>query len=530
MSTRPGPPPPSADRLSYLWLAVAAALLLFAGGRWVIPLAAWLAPVFLLRFVRTQPLLRGLLLAWLVRWAANALTTQGTILYPGLVPYLLLLGTTLVATLAFLAARLLAPRLPGFVGTLVFPVACTTLEYLSSFGPYGSFYSSAYSQYGDLPLLQVVAVTGIWGLTFLLTWFAAVVNWAWERGWAGPQVRGGLLLYAGVLGAVLVGGSARLVFFPPTAALVRVAGLSASRTAIAALNQQLPPATVDLLLAGQATPADRARARAAYAALDNALLADSRREARAGAKIVLWPEPSGMGANVLQEDEPALIQQAGALAHQEGIYLELGLGVFLLPGGPAPFAKDEAVLLDPAGHVVWTYEKTHPAPGEDGLFVPGDGRVPLVASPYGRLAGVICFDQDFPALIRQAGQGGADLLFGPSDDWQAIDPFHAQHATFRAIENGFSLVRQASRGLALATDYEGRVLAAADYYTTDQQVLVAYVPTHGVPTIYAAIGDLFAWLCVGGLLALTGWAIRPSRRRRSAAPAATPLPEPHPVA
>ena len=42
------------DRLSYLWLAVAAALFLFTGGLWIIPLAAWLTPLFLLRFVRTQ--------------------------------------------------------------------------------------------------------------------------------------------------------------------------------------------------------------------------------------------------------------------------------------------------------------------------------------------------------------------------------------------------------------------------------------------------------------------------------------------
>jgi hypothetical protein len=35
------------DRLSYLWLAIAAALYLFTGGQWVIPLAAWLAPLFL---------------------------------------------------------------------------------------------------------------------------------------------------------------------------------------------------------------------------------------------------------------------------------------------------------------------------------------------------------------------------------------------------------------------------------------------------------------------------------------------------
>jgi len=54
MSKRTNTPTRIQDRLSYLWLAVAAALFLFAAGRWAIPLAAWLAPLFLLRFVRTQ--------------------------------------------------------------------------------------------------------------------------------------------------------------------------------------------------------------------------------------------------------------------------------------------------------------------------------------------------------------------------------------------------------------------------------------------------------------------------------------------
>src|ERR1700694_1554262 len=69
------------DRLSYLWLAIAAALFVFAGFQWVIPLAAWLAPLFLLRFVRTQRPLPGFLLAWLVRFAVAAVVLQGIILY-----------------------------------------------------------------------------------------------------------------------------------------------------------------------------------------------------------------------------------------------------------------------------------------------------------------------------------------------------------------------------------------------------------------------------------------------------------------
>ena len=515
------------DRLSYLWLAIAAALFLFYAGRWAIPLAPWLAPLFLLRFVRTQRPLPGLLLAWFVRSAVAAVVLQGTILISGIGYYAIIVLLTGLTMLPYLADRLITPRLQGFVATLVFPLAFTTLEYLSSFGPNGTINSIAYTQYGDLPLMQLVSVTGIWGITFLLTWFAAVVNWAWEQGFAWPQVRGGGVLYAGVLAVVLLGGGARLALFPPQATSVRVAGLSASQAAVAAISQQLPPETLSLLLSGKATQADRAIARSAFTTLDDDLLARSQQEARAGAKIVVWPESSPTGAAILQEDEPALIQRAGALAQQTGIYLDMGLAVFLPGGGQPPFAKDEAVLLDPTGHVVWTYEKTHPAPGDVGLFVLGDGKVPLVDSPYGRLANVICFDADYPGTVRQAGQAGADLLLLPSDDWQAIDPYHTQVATFRAIENGFSLVRQTSKGLSMAVDYEGRVLSASDYFTTDQQVMVAYVPMHGVRTIYATIGDLFAWLCMIGLVALTGLAIMQSRKRRSAA--AEPLPEPQPT-
>ena len=38
-----------------LWLGLALALMTFGTARWTIPLAAWLYPVFLLRFVRTRP-------------------------------------------------------------------------------------------------------------------------------------------------------------------------------------------------------------------------------------------------------------------------------------------------------------------------------------------------------------------------------------------------------------------------------------------------------------------------------------------
>jgi apolipoprotein N-acyltransferase len=71
----------------------------------------------------------------------------------------------------------------------------------------------------------------------------------------------------------------------------------------------------------------------------------------------------------------------------------------------------------------------------------------------------------------------------------------------------------------MTVDYEGNVLAASDYFTSDPQVMVAYVPMQGVRTIYATIGDLFAWLSIAGLVVLIGVAIarRPKAVETSAA-------------
>src|SRR5207249_3157344 len=78
----------------------------------------------------------------------------------------------------------------------------------------GTLLNPAYTQYGDLPLLQLLSVTGVWGVVFLMSLLASVVNWAWEHGFVWPQVRGGAMLYTSLLVAVLLFGGMRLALFP----------------------------------------------------------------------------------------------------------------------------------------------------------------------------------------------------------------------------------------------------------------------------------------------------------------------------
>jgi apolipoprotein N-acyltransferase len=508
------------DRLSYLWLALALVLLPFAAARWSIPLATWLYPVFLLRFVRTQSLLRGMLLVLLGTVLVLAFAWQGSaamLPFPGVFSMLLAFGAGILVTLPYLIDRVVAPRLGGMLGTLVFPLAVTTLWYLSGlFNPSGTWLNPAYTQYGDLPLLQLLSVTGLWGIVLVMSWFASVVNWAWERGFAWPRVRGGAALYGGLLALVLLFGGARLALFPAQASTVRVAGISPSQAVLAAAGKQFPlQDSWNALISGKGTQADRQIVRQHSAPVFAELLVRSEQEARAGAKIIVWPECSG-GTPLLQEDEAVLLGRAGALAQASGIYLDLGMCVLLQHPVQSRFFTDETALIGPKGLVLWRYEKAHPTLADP--VPPGDGKVPTVQTPYGRLSNVICADGEYPGTLRQAGQAGADIMLMPSNDPTANDPYNTQAMTFRAIENGFSEVRQTSHGLAMAVDYEGNVLAASDYSTTDPQVLVADIPVQGARTIYATIGDLFAWLSVAGLVVLIGVAL--ARRRQAGEEAA----------
>ena len=522
------------DRLSYLWLALAIVLIPFAMGyKLMLPLAAWLFPNFLLRFVRTQPVWRGILLGYLAGVLVSAFLGPQGGPFPGASYYLAVWGFGVLFTLVYLIDRLLAPRLGGLVGTLVFPLAATAGCYLNGlFDPFTATQTNpAYTQYGNLPLLQLLSVTGLWGITFLMSWFASVVNWAWERGFAWPRVRGGTALYAGLLALVLLFGGARLTLFPPQASTVRVAGISPSAALFAAKEKQLsqlPSLTLQALFFGRLTPTERqafAQVLAKTSApINDELFAQSLQEARAGAKIIVWSEGA---VGVLQEDEGSLIARASTFTRTTGTYLDMGVEELLVHPVQTQslliqsrYMLDESILIDPSGSVVWRYEKTHPMFLAEAYVVPGNGQVPTVQTPYGRLSNVICWDADFPSTPRLAGLAGADILLAPGNDPPADDPSHTQVTTFRAIENGYSLVRQASNSLAMTVDYEGHVLSASDYFTTNLQVMVAYVPVQGVRTIYATIGDLFAWLSIVGLVMLIGVAIARRRREGSAGAAA----------
>jgi apolipoprotein N-acyltransferase len=443
-----------------------------------------------LRYARAEAPLPALLLVWLVIFVAACVAYRGVIPVPGLLYPAVLAGLALMWTLPMVADRLLYERLPGFASTLVCPLAWVTVEFaMARTSPFGTWGSVAYTQSGHLPLMQLASVTGLAGITFLVTWFGATVNWAWAHAFEWDVVRDGVLIYAIVWGVVMMAGSARLAFVRP-ARNVRIAaigwpeGVLDSDVMMRAMGaHSLPDSELDALRA------------VLYRGHDYFLEA-SRREARAGARLAVWPEASLV---VLQPDEAAFLQRAQQLACDENLYILVGLAT-IRPGSPRPL-ENKAVLVTPAGQLAGAYTKRYPVLGwEAAVSLPGEGGPGVCASAFGRLATPICYDMDFPSLIRPAGRAGADLLLVPASDWAIIKHLHHAQAVFRAIENGAALVRATRWGLSAAVDPLGRTLALMDdSLAGGEAAMVAYVPMAGVRTLYARLGDLFAWACAAAL-------------------------------
>jgi len=459
-------------------------LVAFSMGRWLAPLAAWIGPVLIIRYARDHKVWRGYAVIFAVYIVAIFIAFF-SIWWGGLprvmAPFLVV-GIALLWSLPYLADRLISPRIGGFWGTFVFPLAATTLELVNArFNPLGAWGATGFGQYGNLPLMQLASVTGMIGITFLMGWFAGVANWLWENRHRGPETIRGLAVFGLVFAATFLYGYLRLNLAPTLGGgeTVRVAGIIAQ-----SLND-MSAGTNEL------TSADEIQQ--VIDAHWELYVEETVREAQAGARVIVWPE----GAGAALDDPGPWVTRAQELAREQGIYLYLP--VFTQPSDKNQPYENKLLVIDPAGTIVMEHFKYGGALTE-GNRVSGDGKLLTVDTPLGMLSGIICYDLDYPAVVQQAGRNGTGLMVVPSKDWLSIDPVHSHMAVFRAIENGMSVVRHTDAGLSIAVDPYGRILAQTDFFGATDRTLVAQVPVQDVQTAYALFGRWFEWLCLAGFV------------------------------
>ncbi len=500
IARRPSETEAEATRL-WIWLAFGVAMsLLASGGRWNVALAAWIAPILLLRFYRSGK--AGIAIAAII--AISCLQIGWWNLETGVPPSptsgALTIAVGLLYAIPFVLDRLAGPSLGPWGRIVLLPAGMAATEFaVGAVLPVGtSIGMRAITQSENLALLQIISVTGPYVIAFLIGCAATIANHIWETPTRQALLRKGGV-FAATLLAILAAGQLRLTFGADIGApTVKIAGITPPMALRDAANglvsmSSFPP-SADALEATRA-PA----ARAANVTILDTLLEDTRKAAQAGAQIVIWSETA---APVTAEDKPALLRRAAALAREQRIYINVAVGV--------AFERNETFLIAPDGEIQWHYRKNYPVPGMEPV-APFANAPPLEHTPFGKLSNIICFDADFPALARI----DADILIVPAWDWPEIAIAHTMHmARLRAIENGYSLVRVDYNGTSAVFDPMGRIIARQDTTPGSAHMMIADVPVRGTATLYGRVGDLFAWLCVlaSGLLVAFAFA----RRRRRA--------------
>jgi apolipoprotein N-acyltransferase len=474
------------DRRPSLWLAVGAVLLVAAHLRFGLGLLAWVAPVPFLRYLRLTSgwksrlaLVGTLFAAWVGAVAKIVTTPIPLALAPAFAA-----PTALFATAPYIVHGWLAPRWNGAARFLVFPSVVAISEWAqSALTPFGTWGSVANTQLDDLALLQIAALTGAAGVSFLVSLAATVLEAILAEGLG--KARAAAAWTAGLVAAAHLGGAARLALS---------AGDARPTELVAAVG-------TDSTMSGLPLPSPET-----IRAWEEGLLARTRRAAAAGARLAVWTEAATL---VRPGDEPRFLERISEVAREHRMDVVAGY-VVPLSTDPLRF-ENKYVYVRAGGEIHHSYLKNHPVPGEPA--VPGDRPSPVVATEHGRIAGAICYDYDFPRLVLAHAERRVDLVALPSSDWRGIDPIHTQMAALRAIEGGHSILRSTRWGLSAGIDPEGRLRGSVSHFDDAGRLLLVRLPRTGVVTPYAVLGD---WLPLALALGLAAAAFRRRWRGRAA--------------
>ncbi|MDX8340377.1 nitrilase-related carbon-nitrogen hydrolase [Draconibacterium sp. IB214405] len=471
-----------------LVLLIGATTITLAGINWAIAWAAWLAPVFLLYYFRRARRF-DFVFFYLLLFVSGMLSQTGNNLFhlPA-VDVFNGLSFCILYSVAYLADRFLYSKEMPFYYTLIFPSVAVLVEFVASFA-IGTWGSVAHTQFDVKPLLQFSAIGGIFGVSFLVLWFAPVANRIIEDYDNRKKWLRGTLIYSAIICAILVYGSVRMLLHKPEGNTVKVAAIL-SDTDIHAVVKNEEAALKKLVDgSGSEIPAGLF----SDSATIEIMMTRTREAINKGAKILLWNE----AALILgQEQKKELVNKVSKFCTDENVYILMAFLESGINSEEKPFNNVD-LLVAPDGEIVWEYKKSFLHPYAEAPIVnKGDSKLPYTDTEFGRLGTVICADLDMPHYLKQAGDANIDILLVPAFDWEGITPFHAEMAVVPGIQHGFSVVRANGKGLTTFTDYLGNSLASANSLTGGEKIVYAEVPIHSIRTIYSVLNDLVIYLAL----------------------------------
>ncbi len=377
---------------------------------------------------------------------------------------------------------------------LAAPLLWTSLEYIRSLGFLGFPWTSlGYSQYRQIPVIQIAEFTGVFGVSFLIvlvnSGIASAIAAIKENFRYAIKI---VVAVCFVFGLCIFWGNHVLKNpFHVKENSIRVALIQGNIGTNCAWSENssriVDHLTTLSLTAGIMKP-----------------------------DLIIWPE-SAIGKNLEKDGDvhtfPWLKKKICQVVKETGACLLTG----------APYNHNgrdynSAFLISPTGKLLDRYDKIRLVPAGEyfpflrhaklfeyllqdaGDFTPGN-QLTIFKIPENRKFGVlICFEGIFGDFARRFVKNGADFLINITNDvWSHSAASHYQHAgiaTFRAVENRVYFIRVGNSGISRIIDPHGRIEKNLDAYKSGFLVGEIHPIRKKIlkKTFYTCHGDLFAKL------------------------------------
>jgi apolipoprotein N-acyltransferase len=380
----------------------------------------------------------------------------------------------------------------------------------------------SHSQYEYVPIIQVAAVTGAYGISFLIVLVNAALAMVVLN--VGRRLRGAVSSASELPSSSAILG---MIFFTATfATSVLLYGEAKLSTAI-----EGPEFTVAVVQANIAQERKWDRQHAEDIMTNFTDL--SRRALVDQPDLIVWPETATPGSISRNRRVNARVHN---LARELEVSLLLGSSQQRKFGSVAEARLDyrnSAFLIPPARGAVkhQRYDKIRLLPfGEylplkqiipwDAIDIPDVGgytagsEFTVFEMSDARFAVTICWENIFPDLVRQFVRNGAQFIINITNEaWfgKTAAPYQfLSMSVLRAVENGVFVIRCANTGISGFIDPKGRVYArVANKQGVDifiSGVLTGSVILQKSKTLYTRFGDWFVWFSIAAAIISIGTA------------------------
>ena len=476
----------------YFWLILGLVLTIFSYGIFNIGICAWIFAIPLIRFINNR-----------TKWQSIILMLIGMIIAANITFFRLVEDNFNIQNQVFCSLNGLRIWFPFFVYFLcryigakkiisyyAFPAAVAAAEFFVD-NPFISVMTSlSVSQFWNLDIMQVASVTGVVGVSFIVTLFASIINYIWEEGLRKETVIN-VIGYGIVVVIITSIGMFNIEKITTTDQTVRIAAgvenfnlLLKDKSILERYSgtdeEKMLQANLDIITE-----------RAKLAVLNESTL-------------LVFPEDAFACFEPSAEN---FIGRVKSIARDNKINILLPL--LRLPVDEGRKSRNTLNFINSSGELLNTYTKNHLVPiVEEPTSERGDGITPVVEVDGVKYTYLICADYTSNKYAYNGRE--ADIFLNPSYDWKAFQYFTSYAIQARAIECGFSVLRNPVNGNIILYDVYGRPLHMQNVMNVHTGMIYLDIPKQGRQTIYGATGNWFPYTCAiySVLAVLSGFIVK----------------------